>query len=87
MISYDDERVAAWKAKWIMHRGFGGAMYWELSGDKGTPRKDMEPGPGKDEQPGKSIICTVKDEFGHLDDSPNNLVYKGSSFDNLRNGL
>ncbi|PVG04188.1 hypothetical protein CPB86DRAFT_778442 [Serendipita vermifera] len=87
MITYDDEKVAAWKAKWIKHHGFGGAMYWELSGDKGTERKDMERGPGKDEQPGGSIICIVKNEFGHLDNTPNNLVYKGSSFDNLRNGL
>jgi chitinase len=87
MISFDSEQVAAWKARWIVHNGLGGAMFWELSGDKGTPRHDMEHGHGKDEQPGRSLVSIVRHEMGHLDNTPNNLAYPGSCFDNLRSGL
>jgi chitinase len=87
MVTYDDEKVATWKARWIKEHHLGGAMFWELSGDKGTPRDDIEKGPGKDEQPGGNLISLVHTEFGELDKSQNNLVYKGSCFDNLRNGL
>ncbi|KAG9055443.1 Endochitinase 1 [Serendipita sp. 407] len=87
MISYDTETVVAWKSRWIVHHGLGGAMFWELSGDKGTPREGMEGGHGKDEQPGGNLISIARHELGKLDTTPNNLVYKGSCFDNLRNGL
>lgn len=87
MISFDDEQVAVWKANWINQLGLGGAMYWELSSDKGGTREEMEKGPGKDPQPGRSLISIVKEQFGKLDDSPNNLEYKSSKFDNLRNGI
>ena len=87
MVTYDDEKVVAWKTRWIVHQGLGGAMFWELSGDKGTPRHDMERGPGKDEQPGPNLIHIVKEELGALDYTPNNLIYPGSCFENLRKGL
>lgn len=32
MITFDDEPTALAKAAWIVDRGLGGAMYWELSG-------------------------------------------------------
>jgi chitinase len=63
-------------------------MFWELSGDKGTEREGMEKGPGKDPQPGPSLVKVVKDAMGHpLDRSSNCLVYNGSEFENLRNGM
>lgn len=59
-------------------------MYWELSGDKGPERKDMESGEGKIQVPGRSLISAVIDGMGPLDRSPNWLWYEGSKFDNLR---
>ena len=87
MITFDDEYVAAWKADWIVREHLGGAMFWELSSDKGTPRQEMEGGHGKDPQPGRSLVSVVRERLGKLDDSPNNLDYSRSCFDNLRNGM
>ncbi|KIJ49433.1 glycoside hydrolase family 18 protein [Sphaerobolus stellatus SS14] len=88
MVSYDSEEVAKWKGEWIAQEGFGGSMFWELSGDKGTEREGMEKGPGKEHQPGKSLVKVVKDAMGGaLDNTQNCLTYQGSKFDNLRNGM
>ncbi|KIY62296.1 glycoside hydrolase family 18 protein [Cylindrobasidium torrendii FP15055 ss-10] len=76
MISFDDEQVGHWKGKWIRKMGLGGSMFWQLSGDKGAPRPDMEGGPGKEPQPGNSLM-----------DEPNWLSYEGSKFDNMRKGM
>ncbi|KAG8908254.1 Endochitinase 1 [Tulasnella sp. 403] len=79
MISFDDALVAKWKAEWICKEEFGGAMYWELSGDKTGPQENgrdgMESGPGKAYVPGPSIVQTVRDAFGGLDESRNWLEY------------
>ncbi|EPQ57531.1 glycoside hydrolase [Gloeophyllum trabeum ATCC 11539] len=87
MVSFDSEEVGKWKAEWIRREGLGGAMYWELSGDKGGMRVGMEGGPGKDPQPGGSLVTAVNRVFGKLDGSENWLEYEGSKFDNLRNGM
>jgi len=88
MISFDSEDIAQWKGEWIAKEGYGGAMYWELSGDKGSDREGMERGPGKDPQPGQSLIKVVKNAMGgSLDQSRNCLEYKGSKFENLRKGM
>lgn len=87
MVSFDSERVGAWKGDWIRREGFGGSMFWELSGDKGAPREGMEGGPGKEPQPGRSLVAVVKDAMGPLDTTPNWLSYEGSQFDNMRNGM
>ena len=87
MITYDDEYVAAWKADWIVKEHLGGAMFWELSSDKGTAREGMEGGSGKDPQPGRSLVSVVRERLGKLDESPNNLDYSGSCFNNLRSGM
>ena len=68
-------------------RGWGGAMYWELSGDKGSQREGMEGGPGKEAQPGRSLIRVVKEAMGGLDRGENWLRYEGSKFDNMRKGM
>jgi len=87
MITFDSEEVAEWKGEWIEREGLGGSMFWELSGDKGTERKDMEGGPGKDPQPGRSLVKVVKDAMGPLDSTHNWLRYEGSKFENLREGM
>ncbi|KAF8481488.1 glycoside hydrolase superfamily [Gautieria morchelliformis] len=88
MISFDSEEVARWKGEWIAKEGYGGAMFWELSGDKGDNREGMESGPGKDPQPGQSLVKVVNHAMGRsLDQTPNCLVYQGSKFENLKKGM
>ncbi|KAF8906543.1 glycoside hydrolase family 18 protein [Gymnopilus junonius] len=87
MISFDNEKVAEMKGHYIRKEGLGGSMFWELSGDKGSSREGMETGPGKDLQPGESLIRVVKHAMGGLDQTPNWLSYNESKFDNLRNGM
>jgi len=88
MISFDDETVGRWKGEYIAREGLGGSMFWELSGDKGgAPREGMEGGPGKEAQPGRSLVRVVKEAMGQLDAEPNWLRYEGSKFENLRNGM
>jgi Chitinase len=87
MISFDSEQVAQWKGEYIKHKGLGGSMFWELSSDKGTPREGMERGPGKEPQPGRSLVTIVKDAMGGLEHSHNWLSYDQSKFDNMRAGM
>jgi chitinase len=87
MISYDTADVAKRKAEWIIRHDYGGAMYWELSGDKGTKREGMEGGEGKTEVPGRSIVKVVSETFRKLDQTPNWLSYEGSQFDNMKKGM
>lgn len=71
-VSYDSPEAAARKAKWIGEKGLGGAMYWELSGDR--------KGEG-------DIVTVVQRGMGRLDRRENHLGYEGSRFDNLRKGM
>ncbi|KAF8210281.1 glycoside hydrolase [Mycena galopus ATCC 62051] len=87
MISFDTEEVARWKAEWIRKEALGGAMFWELSGDKESPREGMEGGHGKDPQPGRSLVKVVQETMGEPDRSPNWLRYEGSRFENMRKGM
>lgn len=87
MVSFDSELVGRMKGDWIRSEGLGGSMFWELSGDKGGAREGMESGPGKEAQPGKSLVTVVKEAMGPLDRSPNWLQYEGSQFDNMRSGM
>lgn len=87
MVSYDSEQVGLWKGEWIRQEGLGGSMFWELSGDKGSERKEMEGGPGKDPQPGRSLVAAVKEAMGPLDQTPNWLQYEGSQFENMKAGM
>lgn len=89
-ISFDDAIVAKWKAEWIIKEDFGGAMYWELSGDKSgwsekeKGRDGMEGGEGKEYIPGQSLVTVARKAFGELDQSENWLEYGESQFDNMR---
>ncbi|KAJ6586930.1 glycoside hydrolase [Mycena vulgaris] len=86
MVSFDTEEVARWKGEWIRKEGLGGAMVWELSGDKG-PREGMEGGPGKDPQPGRSLVKVVQEAMGKSDHGHNWLHYEKSRFENMRKGM
>jgi len=67
MVSFDNEQVGQWKGEWIKKESLAGSMFWELSGDKGSDREGMEVGPGKDPQPGVSLVAVVKKSHGRLE--------------------
>ncbi|CAA7263156.1 unnamed protein product [Cyclocybe aegerita] len=87
MISFDSENIARLKGQYIKRENLGGSMFWELSGDKGSSREGMESGPGKDPQPGNSLVAIVKNAMGGLEKSSNWLSYTDSKFDNLKKGI
>ncbi|KAF8798721.1 glycoside hydrolase family 18 protein [Phlegmacium glaucopus] len=87
MISFDNEEVARVKGEYIRRERLGGSMFWELSGDKGSSREGMEGGPGKEAQPGQSLVTIVKDAMGSLERSSNWLSYNESKFGNMRKGM
>ncbi|KAK5663307.1 hypothetical protein OQA88_3735 [Cercophora sp. LCS_1] len=73
LISYDTVSSAQAKARYLVGRGLGGAVYWEASGDKKGP---------------ESLVATVAGEMGGLDRSGENLLsYPVSAYENLRNGM
>jgi len=87
MVSFDTEEVGRWKGEWIRKEHLGGAMVWELSGDKGSAREGMEGGPGKDPQPGRSLVKVVQEAMGEPDRSHNWLLYDQSQFENMKAGM
>jgi len=87
MISFDSEEVGQWKGEWIKSMGLGGSMFWELSGDKEGPDRDLE-GEGKEKIPGKSLVKVVKHAMGGLETNESNwLEYKASRYNNMRMGM
>ncbi|KWU46276.1 glycoside hydrolase [Rhodotorula sp. JG-1b] len=75
-ISYDSPESAAAKATFINVNGLGGAMWWELSGD----RKRGDGG----------LVAIVKDGMasqGPIDSRPNWLDYGTSKWENVRKGM
>jgi len=87
MVTFDSEEIGRMKGEYIKKKSLGGSMFWELSGDKGSSREGIEGGPGKDPQPGRSLVSIVKHAMGGLEQSHNWLEYNESRFDNMRNGM
>ncbi|EIW83147.1 glycoside hydrolase family 18 protein [Coniophora puteana RWD-64-598 SS2] len=91
LVTYDNDAVAAMKARWIQENGLGGSMYWELSGDKDTGYHhrvvEGEGSPGKEYVPGPSLVQVVNQYIGPLDMTPNWVRYEGSQYDNIRNQM
>lgn len=71
LISYDTPNIALLKTNYLLSRGMGGVMYWEISGDKTGD---------------ESIITTVANSVGNLDTSENLLSYPQSNYTNIKNG-
>jgi chitinase len=72
LISYDNAASAVTKAKYLVGKGLGGAVFWEASGDK--------TGAG-------SLIGTLATQMGALDSTQNLLSYPASVYDNIRAGM
>ena len=72
LVTYDTPNIAIQKAKWIKERGLGGAMWWEVDGDKS----------GKE-----SIVAKVVKELGTLEKSKNHLHFPNSEYENIKNGM
>ncbi|KAI1637372.1 glycoside hydrolase superfamily [Biscogniauxia mediterranea] len=72
LISYDNVRSTAFKARYLEDRQLGGAFFWEASGDKA--------GAG-------SLVSTMSKNLRRLDRTPNNLHYPTSQYANIRFGL
>jgi len=70
LVSYDNLESARQKASWIQAKQLGGGMWWEGSADKnGT----------------QSLIYNVVEVFGDsIQQSPNNLEYPDSLYENVR---
>ncbi|KAI5806245.1 putative class V chitinase [Geopyxis carbonaria] len=74
MVSYDTPTIAAAKTQYIKNMGLGGAMWWEMNGDK--PVGDA-----------RSLVSTTVNALGGvgaLEKSENTLNYPTSKYDNLR---
>ncbi|KAL2063785.1 hypothetical protein VTL71DRAFT_5590 [Oculimacula yallundae] len=72
LVSFDTPAMASTKAAYIKSKGLGGAMYWEASADKTGE---------------ESIVTTVSNSFGALEQSQNFLSYPASKYANLAAGM
>ncbi|KAF2968123.1 hypothetical protein GQX73_g5449 [Xylaria multiplex] len=72
LISYDNVRSTAFKARYVRDRKLGGAFFWEASGDR--------PHHG-------SLVKTMARTLDWLDRTPNNLRYPTSQYRNIRFGM
>ncbi|KAI0136516.1 chitinase 1 precursor [Xylariales sp. AK1849] len=72
LISYDTIKSSTVKAEYVLSRSLGGAFFWEASGDRSGDQ---------------SLINTVSQSLRWLDQTPNNLRYPTSQYDNIREGL
>ncbi|OCF57605.1 hypothetical protein L486_05064 [Kwoniella mangroviensis CBS 10435] len=74
LISFDTPEIAKEKAKYINQRSLGGAMFWELAGDKPHNSSD-------------SLVKVVHNNIGQLEKRQNELKYPNSKYDNLKGGM
>lgn len=91
MISYDNREIAKTKVDFIRHRGLGGGMWWESSGDKqghdslietvNLARKKRYMG-----MTDTASLMQVAHGLHKLDRTDNTVSYPESQYDNLRNG-
>ncbi|KAI0817969.1 glycoside hydrolase superfamily [Xylaria sp. FL0064] len=72
LISYDDVRSTAFKARYVRDRGLGGSFFWEASGDRGDRG---------------SLVTTMSRTLDWLERTPNNLRYLTSQYMNIRLGM
>ena len=72
-MTYDDIDTVRLKTQWLQRMGFGGVMFWELSGDS------------RDEY---SLVKAAVTEFaGQTDKTPNHISFPDSVYENVRKGF
>ncbi|KAL8382438.1 hypothetical protein RB595_006292 [Gaeumannomyces hyphopodioides] len=69
MVSYDTVETVAQKTAYIKDLALGGAMFWEISGDRAGEL---------------SLVAASAESLGNLDRSENQLKYPTSKYDNIR---
>ncbi|KAF8317679.1 glycoside hydrolase family 18 protein [Clavulina sp. PMI_390] len=69
LISFDTPNIVREKALYVVAKGLGGTMYWDLSSDYSGD---------------KSLVKTAIGEYANLDKTLNHLHYPNSQFDNMR---
>ncbi|WWC90520.1 uncharacterized protein L201_005456 [Kwoniella dendrophila CBS 6074] len=74
LISYDTPQIAKEKTEYIEKHNLGGAMFWELAGDKAHNNAD-------------SLVKIVKGKIGNLEKRQDELKYPNSKYDNLKGGM
>lgn len=72
LISYDTPNIIKLKTQYLLKNQLGGAMFWELSGDK----------KGSD-----SLVGIAAQGMGALDSTQNHVNYPNSKYDNIKNNL
>ncbi|KAN0104912.1 glycoside hydrolase family 18 protein [Hyaloscypha variabilis] len=72
LISYDTPNIVRQKAKWLKEKGLGGAMWWQVDGDKTGE---------------ESLVGTVVKELGKLEKSKNHINFPSSEYENIKNGM
>lgn len=72
LVTHDTVESAKLKVDYLRQRRLGGALFWEAAGDKTGDQ---------------SIVRAVADAMANLDNSPNQLEYPASQYDNLRKGM
>lgn len=73
LVSYDTPHIATLKAQYVVSKGLGGQMFWDLSTDK-TNSTD-------------SLVTTTANVFGSLDQTQNHINFPDSKWDNIRNNM
>ncbi|KAI1469946.1 glycoside hydrolase family 18 protein [Daldinia caldariorum] len=72
LVSYDDVRSVTYKSQYLRGRRLGGAFFWEASGDRGGAL---------------GLVNTMSKNLDWLDETPNNLYYPTSQYQNIRRGM
>jgi len=72
MVSYDTPSISSQKAQWVVDKGLGGSMWWEISMDKVGQ---------------ESLVKAALGSLGTLEGSENHLDYPLSEYANLRDGM
>jgi chitinase len=98
LVSYDTVDMAMRKVDYMRKMGLGGAMWWEISGDKvgagsivSNVSKDLRWGRGRERiwcaNEGQVVKKMGGANGADIESSPNWLLYPDSRYDNIKAGF